>query len=84
MIDHWYPLAKSKTLDAVFILVGNKSDLDVRVPRDEVQQWCEANKIHYIETSVKLNKNVNDVFDWLARKIYEQQNSFTKSKSFAL
>lgn len=51
--------------------MGNKSDLDVRVSRDEIGKWCKDHNFHYIETSVKLNQNVNEAFEWISSQIYD-------------
>lgn len=55
----WYETAKAKSPDAVFMLIGNKSDLEVKVNEKEVQDWARKNKVRYIRTSVKNDVNVN-------------------------
>jgi signal recognition particle receptor subunit beta len=61
------------------LLIGNKSDLDIRVNREEVEKWCSAKKIPYIETSVKQNKNVHEAFDGLAERVNNHQHVMEKS-----
>lgn len=53
-------------------MVGNKSDLDIRVDTENVKKWCSEHKMAYIETSVKDNKNVHEVFDSISRKIHSR------------
>lgn len=55
----WYDIAKAKASDAVFLLVGNKSDLEQKVDEREVQEWARKNKVRYMRTSVKNDVNVN-------------------------
>ena len=44
-------------------VVGNKSDLRGReVPKVEVEEFCQEEKIEYIECSAKNNKNINELF----------------------
>jgi Ras-related protein Rab-8A len=44
-------------------VVGNKSDLRGReVPKIEVEEFCQEEKIEYIECSAKNNKNINELF----------------------
>lgn len=80
----WYPLAQSKSPNSCYVLVGNKSDLKSEVNRSEVEEWCKAHKTYYVETSVKENKNVNDVFESLARKIYASENLMDRAESISL
>ncbi len=63
--------------------MGNKSDLDVRVSREEVGKWCKDHNFHYIETSVKLNQNVNEAFEWISSHIYEYDQK-PKTESLSL
>jgi GTPase SAR1 family protein len=34
--EQWYDLCKTKAEKSIIILIGNKSDLDVRVPENEI------------------------------------------------
>ena len=77
-------MAKSKSPNSVFVLVGNKTDLEPDLDKEAVLEWCKKNNTYFIETSVKDNKNVNEVFESLARKIYNAENSFEKSESISL
>lgn len=40
--------------------------------------------MHYVETSVKENKNVTEAFDWLADAIYLQEARAKRPTSFNL
>ena len=41
IVEEWYPLAKSKTPQSEFLLVGNKIDLGASVDRDQVSEWAK-------------------------------------------
>lgn len=55
------------------ILVGNKTDLVVErvVSEDDGQNMAKRLEMDYIETSVRLDKNVNKAFEMIARNISE-------------
>ncbi|CAD8124647.1 unnamed protein product [Paramecium sonneborni] len=59
--------------DIVITLVGNKIDLaEQRIVRtDEVSQFCEQNKVGYIETSALNNTNVDLAFNQMVTEIYK-------------
>jgi small GTP-binding protein len=73
-ISYWYETAKIQVPDAVYILVGNKSDLADKRVISEIEAIDLANKwnISYIETSAKLNQNINEVFNKLTEKMVGQ------------
>lgn len=60
--------------NVILILVGNKVDLqDSRdVSSEEGMELAKELKIYYMETSVKTNKNIDDVFEWIALQIINQ------------
>ena len=47
----------------VKVLVGNKIDLDEdrKVSREEGQGLANQHKMHYFETSAKLNRNIDEL-----------------------
>ncbi|CAD8109112.1 unnamed protein product [Paramecium primaurelia] len=59
--------------EIVIMLVGNKIDLaEQRIVRtDEVSQFCEQNKVGYIETSALNNTNVDIAFNQMVTEIYK-------------
>lgn len=52
------------------ILVGNKSDLDIDVDYNKINEIKNKYQIEYFDTSAKDNLNVNEVFESLAKKIH--------------
>jgi len=72
------------------VLVGNKCDLEMDKELDQniIKEFAEENKIQYIETSAKNNKNINELFEEMGKMIYEkglpmdsQKQSFIISES---
>eukprot|EP01100_Stratorugosa_tubuloviscum_P002194 TRINITY_DN1499_c3_g1_i1.p1 TRINITY_DN1499_c3_g1~~TRINITY_DN1499_c3_g1_i1.p1 ORF type:complete len:201 (+),score=101.40 TRINITY_DN1499_c3_g1_i1:134-736(+) len=57
--------------NAVYMLIGNKSDLSVQreVTFEEASRFAEENSMMFIETSAKSNTNVSEVFYQLASQI---------------
>jgi len=60
--------------DAPKVLVGNKCDLEMDKELDNniIKQFAEANKMQYIETSAKDNKNINKLFEEMGKMIYKK------------
>lgn len=57
----------------LFVLVGQKSDLDGEraVSREEAEQLAEELGAPYVEVSAKTGLNVGDTFQLLAQRIYQ-------------
>ena len=52
-------------------LVGNKCDKSERVvTEEEGKKLAEENNMHYFETSVKTDQNINEVFKYLSDEMY--------------
>ena len=68
--------------DVSKVLVGNKSDLEMDEGLDKnlIQQFAEENKIQYIETSVKNNKNINKLFEEMGKILYIKGLSLDKER----
>ena len=58
--------------EPVFALVATKMDLEAQrqVPREVAESFALCNGTEYIETSAKLNQNVDEAFKLLAKGIY--------------
>ena len=63
----------------VFVLVGNKSDLEERrqVQRGEVELFAKRFNMKYLETSAKTGQNVEEVYTTIARRVYDAIQSGT-------
>ena len=60
----------------VFVLVGNKTDQEKQreVPRENAEKFARDHGMQYFETSAKSGSNVDEVFQFLAEKIYSLVN----------
>ena len=56
------------------VLVGNKIDLEDerKVSVEEAKQLAEQHKMHYFETSAKLNKNIDELMQHLMENVYKK------------
>jgi len=73
--------------DVPKVLVGNKCDLkmDEELDNNLIKQFAEENKIQYIETSAKDNKNINELFEEMGKMIYKKGLPFDKqNESFVM
>ena len=66
-------LQSSKPHSPVFVLVGNKSDLDKEreILSRDAQQFADERGMDYIETSARTGSNTEKVFSKLAQKIHD-------------
>ena len=71
------------------VLVGNKCDLEIDKELDLnlIKEFSEENKIKYIQTSARDNKNINELFEEMGKMIYkkglpldQQEESFVLSE----
>ncbi len=74
-VKKWYDIiTKVADPNVHLILVGNKSDLQEsrEVSSEEGAALAKELKIYYMETSVKTNENIDEVFESIALKIINQ------------
>ena len=56
------------------VIVGNKCDLeDKKVNKNEVENFCNENKINYIEVSVLNEINIFETFLDMARQLLKKR-----------
>ena len=69
-------------LDVKSVIVGNKIDLleKRKVNKNDAFEMAEKNKFKYFECSAKTGEGVNDVFDTLAKEIFDSHVSHKKCK----
>ncbi len=68
-IDFWVSKMKELSGDVPYILVGNKSDLAREVDKEAAQKKADDYGVEYVETSAKLDENVDKAFKTLSIKI---------------
>ena len=66
----------------IFILVGNKTDLEEKreVKKEEGVKLATEKRWPFFETSAKSNKNIKEIFDCIVKEINEALNKKTESK----
>ncbi|KAK8896213.1 hypothetical protein M9Y10_014108 [Tritrichomonas musculus] len=52
------------------ILLGNKGDLEHNVSNEEIRKIEEKYNAKYFEVSAKRNENINEAFEYIAKKLY--------------
>ena len=77
-MPYWIDSVRQICSDTVeIVLVGNKSDMDHYVSRDEIETLTSRYDLPYIETSAKDGTNINEAFELITNNIY---NRFTKQE----
>ena len=64
-------------------LVGNKSDLEINVGQSLIDEFAKENKIPYMSTSAKDNKNIDELFEEIGKKLnfdYQQKGDKGQTK----
>mmetsp|Transcript_10667 Transcript_10667/g.10780 ORF Transcript_10667/g.10780 Transcript_10667/m.10780 type:complete len:180 (-) Transcript_10667:120-659(-) len=58
----------------VKVMVGNKLDLEDerKVSREEAKALADQHKMNYYETSAKLNKNIDELIQYLMEQVYDK------------
>ena len=73
-LDNWLEVIENNASDNVLkILIGNKVDLvdDREIKKEEGQQFANRYNMQFIETSAKLDTNVSEAFETLAKLMIE-------------
>ena len=73
-LDNWLEVIENNASDNVLkILIGNKIDLvdEIEVKHEEGQQFANRFNMQFIETSAKLDTNVSEAFETLAKLMIE-------------
>ena len=52
-------------------LVGTKNDLEIKVEQSLIDKFVKENTIPYMSTSAKDNKNIDELFEEIGNKLYE-------------
>ena len=85
-LENWLgEVERNASSQILKILIGNKCDLEEEreISKDEGEAFAMRNGMQYIETSAKINTNVNEAFEALAKIMVEynnKKNSTTNEK----
>ena len=71
----WYDFYKNdKSEESINgVLIGNKSDLEPQVTKDEAENFAKEYNLKYYETSAKLDKKLEKAIIYLLNKIIESK-----------
>jgi len=75
-LDKWKEDVERENTDTLFVLVGNKKDLQRKIEYSEANDWAKTNNMMYIETSAKNNQFGDDGTDMFSLIL----NKFNKEK----
>ena len=76
-LENWLGEVERNASNQVLkILLGNKCDLDDKreITKDEGEAFAMRNGMQFMETSAKVNTNVNEAFEALARIMVDSSN----------
>ena len=81
VLEEWINNIKNQTSnDIIVVLVGNKIDLNNKViSDDEIKNFANDNKFKYFLTSAATGKNINEVFDYIVKEIYNIKSKKKKN-----
>lgn len=80
-VKKWHTELSKYLPGAPIMIAGNKCDLVNRtVPEEEADQFARSVGCEHINTSAKSGLNVKEIFQQLARKIYEREKTLTKDE----
>jgi len=80
-VSRWYSdVIEGIGKDAIFILVGNKSDLEHRraVSTQQGKIFAEEKGLSFYETSAKTGANLDEIFQEIAEKFYSYEKAKNK------
>ena len=79
-LDFWYKLYKEENEKVVGLLIGNKSDCERKVNKEEAIKFAKEHELKYIETSAKLDKNLKKAIAILLEEIIESKALYNSLK----
>ena len=81
-IIKWIRLYDESVNDSIEIpryLIGNKCDLENNIEQSLIDELSQKNNLKYISTSAKLNISINELFNEIAEKFYDNYDEYQKS-----
>ena len=72
-VNNWLETIKEEMTEPNLILFGNKIDLENReVSFEDAEKYANKNNLKYFETSAKLNKGINEGFEYIINDSYKK------------
>jgi small GTP-binding protein len=76
-LESWIKIIYENTNPKFLCLVGNKCDLAREVNNEDIVRFCEKYNLHYLETSAKMNENIEEAFIYIAEGLYSEMKKDT-------
>ena len=75
-VDQWLSTIKEELPDPNLFLFGNKVDIEERdVTEEEARSYAKKMNLKYFETSAKLNKGIDEGFEYIINESYKKAGS---------
>jgi small GTP-binding protein len=71
-LEHWIDIIKENTNPQLLCFIGNKSDLESEITKEEIDKFSEKYGITYIEASAKNGSNIEEMFITTVSNIYNE------------
>ena len=81
--NYWHEQVKANCKeDTIFVVVGNKLDLDsyLQVKENEAKEWADSIEAMYCETSAKTNEGIDDLFEKIGKKILDPNYNYNNNE----
>ena len=70
---YWIKTVKENVnQNCLFILIGNKSDIEKKTDYNLIKELCFLHGMEYIECSAKINNNINLIFETISNMLYKK------------
>ena len=80
-LDGWITLIKENCKNPIIILFANKDCEylnNCKVTEEEIDSFCEKNKLKYFRTSAKLDIGIYEGFPYIVNKIYDKRKIYNE------
>ena len=78
-LDAWVQeIRRFASSNVLFIIVGNKCDLEPQVSTEEVQEKALRYQVPYIDVSSKTNEQIDNLFGIVGRQLVEIEKAKPK------
>ena len=82
ILNYWVEDVKTQNKDAIFLLVGNKLDLEDKrqVSTEEAKKYAEENEMKFFEVSAKTGESIDDMFEYIISELLKDMEKEEKEK----
>jgi len=80
-LKYWYDLYKKENSQVIGLLIGNKSDCEREVDKEEAIKFSDKHGLRYLETSAKTDKNIKKAIAIILQQIIESNENYDSISS---